>query len=104
MNEYPYYDLFHNDMLKQWKDEAGRKPASVVIAEHIQYLGIKAYEADQYDLAKLCSKGINMITNLCYCNEVKELVHNMLDTYTEYNDVANYTQLSNAASVMQNFA
>lgn len=104
MRDYMYYDLFHNSVLQEWADVDGKKPASVVIAEHIQYLGIKAYEAKQYDLAKLCNKCINMITNLCYCEPVKELVSDMLNTYTEYNDDARYKQLHHADSVMRNFA
>ena len=104
MSNYMYYDLFHNNMLQEWADVDGKKPASIIIAEHIQELGIKAYDADQHDLAKLCSKCINLITNLCYCTPVKELVNNMLNTYAEYEDDVRYTQLSNAASVMQNFA
>ena len=52
---YVCYDLFHNEILNAWKNEAGKKPASVTIAELIQSVGLHAYYTGDMEYASLCS-------------------------------------------------
>ena len=98
---YNCYDLFHNEILNAWKNEAGKKPASVVIAEYIQAVGLHAYSVGDTKYASHCSKCISMLTNLVYNKPVKELVSNMLSVLDSKSK--EYSTLSNADTVMRMF-